>query len=94
MNIPITSTDVTDVRTTDRHLINELRRTLDASYERLLEAARMKWESKFAGNDPSDACVTVRITTDEPSPRQLTCAVPVEKPTPPSFNGRRCAVAA
>ena len=94
MNIPLTSTDVTDIRTTDRQLINGLQQTLHANYGRLLEAAKTEWESKFAGNDPSDACVTVRITTDAPAPRQLACAGVLEKPKARSLNGTRWGVPA
>ncbi len=94
MSIPLTSTTVTDLGTTDRQLIAELRRTLDANYGRLLENARKEWESRFAGNDPSDACVTVRITSDEVAPRQLPCTGPLEKPKASFLNGRRCAAAA
>lgn len=73
MNIPLTSVDVTDARTTDRQLIDGLQQTLHANHARLLEAAKKEWESKFSGNDPSDACVAVRITTDAPV-RRLACA--------------------
>lgn len=45
-------------------------RALDRNYRRLLEAARADWERLFAGKDPSDACVSVRInsTAGETSP--------------------------
>ena len=38
-------------------------RALDNNFQRLRENARREWESRFAGNDPSDAYVTVRIST-------------------------------
>ncbi|MEP6685272.1 MAG: hypothetical protein ABJB22_00720 [Verrucomicrobiota bacterium] len=94
MNIPLTSTDVTDIRTPDRQLIDGLQQTLHANYGRLLEAAKEEWENKFAGNDPSDACVTVRITTAAPAPRQLACAGILEKPKTRSLNGRHWGVPA
>ena len=87
MNIPITSVDVTDRRTTDRELIEGLQQTLHANHARLLEAAKQEWESRFAGPDPSDACVTVRITADAPAPRQLPCAGVIRKPKTGAFNG-------
>ena len=39
-------------------LIEGLQRAIDNSYRRLRETARREWESRFAGKDPSDACVS------------------------------------
>ena len=39
----------------------KLREVLDQSYAQLRERARMEWQSRCAGTDPSDACVHVRI---------------------------------
>jgi len=50
-----------------RRLITGLRHALDVNYARVLEGARTSWERYFEGNDPSDACVTVRITSGKPS---------------------------
>jgi hypothetical protein len=47
-------------------LITGLRHALDVNYTRVLAAAQERWERKFAGNDPSDACVTVRISSGKP----------------------------
>jgi hypothetical protein len=41
--------------------IEGLRHVLDRNYRRLLETARADWERFFAGKDPSDACVSVRV---------------------------------
>jgi hypothetical protein len=38
-------------------------RALDNTFWRLRENARAQWEKHFAAADPSDACVTVRIST-------------------------------
>ena len=94
MNIPLTSADVTDLRTTDRQLIQGLQQTLHANQSRLLGAAKKEWESRFAGNDPSDACVSVRITTDAPAPRQVPCAGFLPKPKALSLSGSRWGVPA
>ena len=94
MNIPLTSTDVTDIRIADRELINGLQQTLQANYGRLLEAAEREWETKFAGKDPSDACATVRITRETPLPRQLACAGVLKKPKTRSFSAKRASVPA
>jgi hypothetical protein len=50
-----------------RRLITGLRHAIDVNYARVLDAARAKWERSFDGNDPSDACVHVRITSGKPS---------------------------
>ena len=50
-----------------RRLITGLRHALDVNYARVLNAAREQWERCFEGNDPSDACVHVRITSGKPS---------------------------
>ncbi|MFN2623186.1 MAG: hypothetical protein ABR611_10095 [Chthoniobacterales bacterium] len=50
-----------------RRLITGLRHALDVNYARVLSAAREQWERCFEGNDPSDACVHVRITAGKPS---------------------------
>ncbi|MFL6529813.1 MAG: hypothetical protein ACJ8KX_05035 [Chthoniobacterales bacterium] len=39
-----------------------LRKALDGAYGRVVQTARREWERSFGGFDPSDACVTVRIT--------------------------------
>jgi hypothetical protein len=44
-------------------LTKGLRQTLDRNFQRIFEAAKTEWERNYAGNDPSDACVSVRIST-------------------------------
>jgi hypothetical protein len=50
-----------------RRLITGLRHALDMNYARVLATARSQWEQNFEGKDPSDACVSVRITSGKPS---------------------------
>jgi hypothetical protein len=51
----------------DSHrLIAGLRHALDVNYARVLAAAATRWEQHFAGKDPSDACVSVRISSGKP----------------------------
>ena len=50
-----------------RRLITGLRHALDVNYARVLDTARGQWERYFEGNDPSDACVSVRITSGKPT---------------------------
>jgi hypothetical protein len=47
--------------------IEGLKWAIDNSYRRLLDAARHEWERRFAGKDPRDACVSVRITGLDPA---------------------------
>ena len=46
-----------------RQLADGFRQSLNKSYGRVFSAAQAQWEQKFAGKEPSDACVRVRITT-------------------------------
>ena len=39
-----------------------LRKALDQKYGQVVDAARKHWERNFGGKDPSDACVSVRIS--------------------------------
>jgi hypothetical protein len=50
-----------------RRLITGLRHALDVNYSRVLATARTQWERNFEGKDPSDACVSVRITSGKPT---------------------------
>jgi hypothetical protein len=46
-------------------LAQTMLRTAKENYGRLITAARKEWERTFAGSDPSDACVTVRISAGD-----------------------------
>jgi hypothetical protein len=50
-------------RMPNRDAIDGLRQPLDLAYARLRETAKNEWERNFAGKDPSDACVSVRVST-------------------------------
>ncbi|MDQ2919715.1 MAG: hypothetical protein M3R10_07555 [Verrucomicrobiota bacterium] len=39
-----------------------LRKALDQKYGQVVNAARKHWERNFAGKDPSDSCVSVRVS--------------------------------
>jgi hypothetical protein len=41
--------------------IKEFDQTIGLAYQKLLALARIEWERRFAGKDPSDACASVRI---------------------------------
>jgi len=41
--------------------IEDFNQALDLAYGTMLHVARRAWEGRFAGQDPSDACVSVRI---------------------------------
>jgi hypothetical protein len=57
---------LTHTVTDTRRLIEGLRQALDMNYARVLATAQTRWEENFAGKDPSDACVTVRINSGKP----------------------------
>jgi hypothetical protein len=65
-----TTSDLTNLEVTLR-----LQYAIDQNYRQILERARSEWERKFAGPDPSDACVSVRIkqpasdSRGDPKPR-------------------------
>ena len=49
-----------------RRLIAGLRQALDLNYARVLATAQTQWDQNFAGSDPSDSCVSVRISSGKP----------------------------
>jgi hypothetical protein len=55
-------------------MIAGLQRAIDRNYRRIVQAAKSDWERLFAGKDPSDACVSVRINS--PVSEASTTAVP------------------
>lgn len=59
----------------NRRLIDGLRQALDVNYVQLLETTNREWERDFAGKDPSDACVSVRVSSgDSQKKLSLPCA--------------------
>jgi hypothetical protein len=50
-----------------RQIAEGMLRAIERNYGRLVATARKEWERKYAGSDPSDTCVTVRISTGESS---------------------------
>jgi hypothetical protein len=54
---------------TKYEMLEGLERALDRTYGRLLKTAQRRWESTFAGKNPSDARVTVRIKATRPEKR-------------------------
>ena len=71
-------------------IIAGLERALDLSYRCLIRAARAEWDSRFAGKEPSDACVTVRITERETNERQVRGSGFLDKPkTGGASSGRK-----
>jgi hypothetical protein len=66
-----------------RRLITGLKHALDVSYERVLENAKERWERHFEEYDPSNACVSVRITSGKPT------AAVIRKPSGSLLYGAR-----
>lgn len=49
----------------NRQLVDGLRTALDKNYSRIRAAAQREWERKFGSSDPSNACVSVRVSRNE-----------------------------
>ena len=45
--------------------IDALQLAIDQTYHHLVEIAKADWKRLFAGQDPADECVTVRVSDDE-----------------------------
>ena len=73
-----------------RRTIESLHKALDQLYHNLVEAAKADWEQLFADSDPSDTCVTVRISkehvADELAGIARAGALPVKRAK--SINGK------
>ena len=65
MNTVDQTSDLSDNIINSHRLITGLKHALDVNYARVLAAAQTRWEQNFA-NDPSDACVSVRISSGKP----------------------------
>jgi hypothetical protein len=78
MNTRQFACDLSDNVIDSQRLISGLRHALDSSYRRVIATAQDRWERIFDGTDPSDACVSVRITSGKPSAgilRKPACSV-------------------
>ena len=58
----------------NRRLIESVRQALDVTHLRLLESSKQDWERYFSAADPSDACVSISITSGDSRERPLPCA--------------------
>jgi hypothetical protein len=65
MNTATQPSALSDTIINSHRLISGLRHALDVNYERVLAAAQERWERNFA-DDPSNACVSVRISSGKP----------------------------
>jgi hypothetical protein len=81
------------VRHENRRLIDGLRQALDLNHARLLATAKLQWEHDFAGKDPSDACVSVRVTGGDSQRPPLPCAGILRKKRRSLLNGHRPSLA-
>ena len=77
-----------------RRLIASLMQSLDMTYARMVETARQRWEHNFAGNDPSDACVSVRVGSGDSQRLSLPCAGILRRGRRTPLNGHRHGVLA
>ena len=65
MNTPRPKVELLHQEVAKAEVIAGLRHALDTQYRRLIQTARADWERLF-GSDPSDACVTVRVSAKQP----------------------------
>jgi hypothetical protein len=65
MNTATPTAALADTVIDSHRLIAGLRHALDVNYARVLATAQERWERNF-GSDPSDACVSVRISSGKP----------------------------
>ena len=66
MNTVDQTSAISDSIIDSHRLITGLRHALDVNYARVLATAQIRWEQNFAAKDPSDACVSVRISSGKP----------------------------
>ena len=64
----------------DCTFISGLRQALNLNHSRMLDVAKNYWERKYAGKDPSDACVSVRINSGKAKKTPLPCGGILKKP--------------
>jgi hypothetical protein len=68
VNYYLQTQDLLKGHATNGELIIGLRGALDQSYSRVLKAASDEWQRRFGGKEPSDSCVSVRISSGGKSP--------------------------
>jgi hypothetical protein len=73
----------------DNHrFISGVRQALNLNYTRMLDVAKREWERRYVGKDPSDACVSVRISSSGPRKSSLACGGIIKK-SKSFLNGNR-----
>jgi transposase-like protein len=72
-----------------RGIISGLKQAFDLDYPRLLEAWKREWQRTYAGKDPSDACVSVRISSGSSRIKTLPCGGILKKSGQSFLKGNR-----
>jgi hypothetical protein len=72
MNVPLEEFAAAAKDVPMRELVAGLQQTLKRNHEKILAAALSDWEQKYAGRDPSDACVSVHIAPAAKPARKAT----------------------
>lgn len=72
MNVALEEMPAADKQVPMRELVATLQQTLARNHQKILAAARSDWEQKYAGRDPSDACVSVHIAATPQRARRAT----------------------
>jgi hypothetical protein len=66
-----------------------LRHALDIRYRKICQTARADWERLFAGSDPSDARVSVRLTVERLETRAIRGCGFLKSPSQPIVKRQR-----
>jgi hypothetical protein len=53
---------LTEIELTNLELTGRLKHAIDNNFQRIVENARHEWQQRFAGKEPGDSCVSVRIS--------------------------------
>ena len=62
MKAPLSASSLDPAQINQREMAAGLQKILQKKYSRVLCAAAAEWERRFLGKEPSDACVSVRIS--------------------------------
>lgn len=66
MNDYLQNCNALNCKVTDDQLVDGFRSAVEKSCGRVFKIAQDEWERRFGGKEPSDACVSVRISSRGP----------------------------
>jgi hypothetical protein len=74
MSHSLQNDEAEDKITEHRRLISGVSKAVEIHYAQVLETAKKEWERNCSKPDPSDDCVSVRISASDPQKPSLPCA--------------------